>query len=198
MQFIRKQEVVQAIQYKSYNFDEICDFLGTTPVPVINPDFGVDENGNTNEPYLGFTVTNKYVVKAVLGDFIVKYDNGDFYICSEEDFNNCFSSFSEGHKAEDITGSFGISVIQKERRRQILEEGFSTKSDAENYPCGELADAAACYVMRDYWRKFERNPSFHIMWPWEANWWKPTPEDRIKELAKAGALIAAEIDRLSF
>ena len=52
--------------------------------------------------------------------------------------------------------------------------------------------------MRDYWRKFERNPSFHIMWPWEANWWKPTPEDRIKELAKAGALIAAEIDRLSF
>jgi hypothetical protein len=27
-------------------------------------------------------------------------------------------------------------------------------------------------------------------------WWKPTPSDRIRELTKAGALIAAEIDRL--
>jgi hypothetical protein len=34
------------------------------------------------------------------------------------------------------------------------------------------------------------------MWPWEASWWKPSQTDRIKELAKAGALIAAEIDRL--
>ena len=30
----------------------------------------------------------------------------------------------------------------------------------------------------------------------EVEGWKPTPDDRIKELAKAGALIAAEIDRL--
>lgn len=33
-------------------------------------------------------------------------------------------------------------------------------------------------------------------WPWHPKWWKPTPDDRIRELAKAGALIAAEIDRL--
>ena len=34
------------------------------------------------------------------------------------------------------------------------------------------------------------------MWPWNGSYWKPTPDDRIKELTKAGALIAAEIDRL--
>jgi len=34
------------------------------------------------------------------------------------------------------------------------------------------------------------------IWPWEKSWWKPTPNDRVKELVKAGALIAAEIDRL--
>jgi hypothetical protein len=38
------------------------------------------------------------------------------------------------------------------------------------------------------------------MWPWKPDWWKPSPgtdeEARIRELAKAGALIAAEIDRL--
>ena len=33
-------------------------------------------------------------------------------------------------------------------------------------------------------------------WPWESEYWNPSPEDRIKELAKAGALIAGEIDRL--
>ena len=31
---------------------------------------------------------------------------------------------------------------------------------------------------------------------WDDTWWKPTPDNRIKELIKAGALIAAEIDRL--
>ena len=35
-------------------------------------------------------------------------------------------------------------------------------------------------------------------WPWNVVWWKPTPDDRIRELAKAGALIAAEIDRLIY
>lgn len=33
-------------------------------------------------------------------------------------------------------------------------------------------------------------------WPWEARFWKPCPDDRARELVKAGALIAAEIDRL--
>ena len=32
---------------------------------------------------------------------------------------------------------------------------------------------------------------------WEQKWWKPTPNDRVRELTKAGALIAAEIDRLT-
>ena len=36
-------------------------------------------------------------------------------------------------------------------------------------------------------------------WPksWDIIWWKPTPKDRVRELAKAGALIAAEIDRIN-
>lgn len=34
------------------------------------------------------------------------------------------------------------------------------------------------------------------MWPWSDEKWNPEPDNRIRELAKAGALIAAEIDRL--
>jgi hypothetical protein len=33
------------------------------------------------------------------------------------------------------------------------------------------------------------------LWPWDPSWWKPSP-DPIRNLVKAGALIAAEIDRL--
>lgn len=32
-------------------------------------------------------------------------------------------------------------------------------------------------------------------WPWDEEWWKPSL-DPIRNLEKAGALIAAEIDRL--
>jgi hypothetical protein len=32
-------------------------------------------------------------------------------------------------------------------------------------------------------------------WPWDQKWWKPS-DDPVKNLVKAGALIAAEIDRL--
>ena len=32
-------------------------------------------------------------------------------------------------------------------------------------------------------------------WPWDHEWWKPS-DDPVRNLVKAGALIAAEIDRL--
>jgi hypothetical protein len=35
-----------------------------------------------------------------------------------------------------------------------------------------------------------------IFWPWDRAWWKPSPNNRIRDMEKAGALIAAEIDRL--
>lgn len=40
-----------------------------------------------------------------------------------------------------------------------------------------------------------RKAGWKEWWPWERNWWKPS-DDPIKDLIKAGALIAAEIDRL--
>ncbi len=33
-------------------------------------------------------------------------------------------------------------------------------------------------------------------WPWEEVWFKPSP-DQVRNLVKAGALIAAEIDRIN-
>lgn len=92
----------------------------------------------------------------------------------------------------------GAELIAQERKRQVEEEGWTPEHDAEHAD-GALACAAACYAVpaerRDLYlgQHFLGHPS---TWPWSTDWWKPTPDDRRKELVKAGALIAAEIDRL--
>jgi hypothetical protein len=90
----------------------------------------------------------------------------------------------------------GVQIIAEERQRQIAVEGWTPEHDAEHTQ-GELAKAAGCYALaEDARRQHSDDSEPFIMWPWEASWWKPSQTDRIKELAKAGALIAAEIDRL--
>ncbi len=87
-----------------------------------------------------------------------------------------------------------INLIKAERERQINEEGYSVAHD-QNHCCQHLALAAVCYAM----------PAAHRLqppgmaprwWPFGFRDWKPTPNDRIRELVKAGALIAGEIDRV--
>ena len=90
----------------------------------------------------------------------------------------------------------GAAIITAERERQIEGEGWTDEHDAK-YTEGQLASAAACYALADRDRRgFYGDSSIKKYWPWDPVWWKPTPDDRIRELAKAGALIAAEIDRI--
>lgn len=94
----------------------------------------------------------------------------------------------------------GIELIAEERKRQLLIEGYTDQHD-RCHDESELAKMAACYALpeetRDLypcpWRK--NVPSFYPRF--DIEYWKPTPYDRIRELAKAGALIAAEIDRIT-
>ena len=87
----------------------------------------------------------------------------------------------------------GIELIENERKRQIEEEGYDKEHD-KKLKAGELAMAGACYALPEYERMYVDD--FDELWPFENKYWKPSPKDRIKELSKAGALIAAEIDRL--
>lgn len=98
----------------------------------------------------------------------------------------------------------GAELIAAERRRQIDAEGWSTEHDAEHAD-GALVAAAACYLMPPNFRNPTDRSNSRSMplghawprWPWGRQWWKPKPDDRVRELVKAGALIAAEIDRLT-
>lgn len=100
----------------------------------------------------------------------------------------------------------GIELIAAERKRQIEQEGWTAEHDDE-HSRGEIAEAAACYAMPPEARLIrvedetdvvtgENTGVGMLLWPWGEGSFKPTPDDRVRELVKAGALIAAEIDRL--
>ena len=86
----------------------------------------------------------------------------------------------------------GVLLITKERFRQLAEEGWSYRHDDVNGKNSELAYAAATYILLF----IEPDGDHHKLWPWAPFNLKPTPDDPIRQLTKAGALIAAEIDRL--
>lgn len=88
----------------------------------------------------------------------------------------------------------GIEFITSERERQKIEEGYNTEHDWREHSVGELANAASCYAMTPEIRPHELPPC-HFPW---IDGWNPTPENRVRELSIAGALIAAEIDRIIY
>lgn len=81
--------------------------------------------------------------------------------------------------------------VVAERVRQQTDEGYSPDSD-KHRPAGELASAAACYALsaaRDDQRRIT------AVWPWSWDCFKP--RDPMRDLERAGALILAEMERLT-
>jgi hypothetical protein len=98
-------------------------------------------------------------------------------------------------------GDFGLSVIAAERRRQIEAEQYTLEYD-ERHTSSELARAAICYVYAGWIlaggggpRAVQTSAKIAVLWPFARAEFKPA-EDAPRNLEKAGALIAAELDRL--
>lgn len=91
----------------------------------------------------------------------------------------------------------GIELIAAERHRQEAKEGWSPGHD-DGHEYAELRNAAEAYLFELRARE-SRGGQLHKVsppcWPFDEHYWKPT-EDIVRQLVKAGALIAAEIDRL--
>lgn len=92
----------------------------------------------------------------------------------------------------------GIELIAAERNRQIGEEGFSAQHDAKkDHQQEELAWAACYYAMPNNANLYVfASPEDFFPDSWHPYWAKRDKKDRLRQLAVAGALIAAEIDRL--
>lgn len=89
--------------------------------------------------------------------------------------------------------SAGVASIRAERIRQLNEEGWTSEHD-DDYRSGELPEAAACYLEAVLSISANDRTKVPAMWPWNPEWWKPSSTYR--NLVKAGALIAAELDRM--
>lgn len=126
----------------------------------------------------------------------------------------------------DIQHGEGVRRIAAARLRQLKSEGWSVDRDADHsknelalaaatYALPESERETSWFVVatdlpgstvevsRPGWKKpavacFKHSDPDGMprRWPWSKGNWRPEPHDRIRELEKAGALIAAEIDRL--
>lgn len=101
----------------------------------------------------------------------------------------------------------GIEQITAERKRQIESEGHSIQADC-GYKKGTLAMAGITYASvatsgpttREAFRQRANNGDPVLYYQWDISTLKMGKDDRtnsrVRELVKAGALIAAEIDAL--
>lgn len=128
---------------------------------------------------------------------ITGIDNGEHTSanCPWRNAEESAESYVDGRDAP--VSSCGVSAIAAERQRQIEREGWSPEHD-DTYTHAELLAAAECYVHTTRIQQLYPDlPHLHAhesYWPWPDEWWKPGTARR--NLEKAGALIAAEIDRL--
>ncbi len=94
----------------------------------------------------------------------------------------------------------GIELIAAERQRQIEVEGYAPEHD-DTHVKGEIAQAASVMASLAAFQSEHghlttgKKYTSEKHWPWQSQTFKPS-DDAIRNLAKAGALIAAEIDRL--
>lgn len=94
----------------------------------------------------------------------------------------------------------GAALIHLERERQIKKEGWTPEHDAQ-HTSFELINAACAYLVISREREFN-HPEIPdqldthlaaVLWPWNEEYFKP--QSSLRNLIRAGALIAAEIDR---
>jgi hypothetical protein len=95
----------------------------------------------------------------------------------------------------------GAEMIAAERERQITNEGWTPDHDS-HHDRDQLLGAANCYLGAVALRRVgEPNGRIRQLlglipegWPWQPFLFKP--KNDVRDLVRAGALIAAEIDRL--
>lgn len=97
----------------------------------------------------------------------------------------------------------GVALIERERWRQISAAGFTGVHD-DRYTDSELVAAALCYATLAIMQQTRLDAAEMLAgfppiagYGWPPGWdWRPEPTS-YANLVKAGALIAAELDRLS-
>jgi hypothetical protein len=87
-----------------------------------------------------------------------------------------------------------LRLIFREREKQVYEKNHTPEKD-EKYRQKELLRAALCYAAeRQLNIRLGEAPVAGSIWPWGYRHWSPS-DDRLENLATAGALLLAEMER---
>ena len=93
----------------------------------------------------------------------------------------------------------GIELIAIERTEQIFKHGRTIEKDVKENPNGELSTGASIFCLPDFGCLEEEDLMDRLPDEWDRNLCEKIISKPYKErLIIAGALIAAEIDRLNY
>lgn len=117
---------------------------------------------------------------------VIEVTDGDYYTL------DCLPNYA--YKENCVDYARGADLIREERRRQIEQEGYDDMHDRHHTP-QVLCRAATGYALHEDPSKLVADAAANL-WPWSNEFWKP--KDHLRNLVRAGALIAAAIDRLQY
>lgn len=184
-QYQKKPVVIEAIQFTNETKDKCWSFVTCNKTPVF------DSQGR---PAALMIATLEGDHRAEIGDYIIKGVKGEFYPCKPDIFALTYDLVGETKT--------GIQLIAEERQEQITKHRITVAYDVEHNDDEELALAAAAlctpYDLEDYTEE-EILESRYGETPekWDDGLCrKLVKKPTIERLKIAGALIAAEIDRL--
>lgn len=113
---------------------------------------------------------------------VVDITDGDYYTID--------SLPNRAFKEDCVSKAKGADLIRKERIRQIEEEGYDASHDFSE-PLDSIIAAAISYAMHDI-----DHEEAEAWWQRDLKFWKP--RDRKRNLIRAGALIAAALDKMQY
>ncbi len=116
--YVKKPIVIEAVKWKGFNNDEIKDFAGdSVKIEVIRE--GDADNGIP--PSVDCSIeTLEGVMKANVGDYIIKGVNGEFYPCKQDIFEKTYD------KADDSSAMcFGDAI-------EVLKQGGTVRRSGWN------------------------------------------------------------------
>ena len=150
-------------------------------------------------------------IAAEIKNMLACYSDGAIHDCdcaklcllTELDMSGHIAAIFDRHMREDNSG---VGLIARERRRQIEKEGFDAAHDS-NHVDDALAWGAMFYALPNPFLLCSalkpktvlgvvKAEAFFEKTQWANIWAKRNGKTRIQQLVVAGALIAAEIDRL--
>jgi hypothetical protein len=186
----RKKPVeVGAIQWTGGNLAEVLMFTGPAFFGAVAAE---DRDGDPDMTAEVYDKLHGTWVHVYDGQWIIRGIQGELYPCAADVFAATYEP--AGEPAARIPGAeAGVALIAAERARQVAVKGYDEEHDAEHAQ-GEMAEMAASYALA----ACGEMPAAREFWPFALDGlkpFKPGPKP-VDALVKAGAMCAAEIDRI--